>query len=315
MEYREFEEIVIRRIKELTNESAEVTLHSVSKNNGIRLNGVVILRENEKISPTVYLEPFFEEYEEGGDMEDIVSRIIRLCNEQRDGFDFDVEDFRNIDKTREKIFYKLVNYEKNKELLLTVPYRRVLDLAIVYYVIVSCNELGSGSILIKNEHLEFWNISEEELFAYADSNTPKKLAREIKSMSEVIAEYAGRGNAAEIDEDGFTAALIEELNEFSEEAPIKMFVMTNKTGLNGAAVILYEGAVKSFAEKTGFDVYILPSSIHEVILVPATPAAEAGALLDLVREVNAGSVSTEEWLSDNIYYYSNREDTIKIIEC
>ncbi|MBE5949355.1 MAG: hypothetical protein E7261_10045 [Lachnospiraceae bacterium] len=309
MDFNEFKDELVEVIKGKTEENTSITIHTVNKNNGIILNGVVIMREAECISPTIYLEPFFEMARKGKDMYEIADEILALSMDQKNKFYFDVDEFQDISVTGKKILYKLVNYDKNKELLENIPHRRWHDLAIVYYVLVSCDELGTGTILIRNEHLKLWNVGEQELYAFATENTPRLLKKTIKTMAEIILDFMDE-RLMDSDENEIT---VKAAKEFGENTPVKMYVMGNKVKLNGACVILYDRSMASFAEYVDSDFYILPSSIHEVILVPANEDVDEQSLLSLVREVNENNVTEEEWLSDNVYKYLRSEDSVEMI--
>ena len=94
------------------------------------------------------------------------------------------------------------------------------------------------------------------------------------------------------------------------EDGLKLYLLTNQMGYNGAAAILYEGVLKNFAEEVGKDLILLPSSIHEVLLLPDNGDSDYEALSALVREVNEAQVRREEWLSDHVYRYLKEEDRI-----
>ena len=309
MDFNEFKDELIEVIKEKMEKNTSISIHTVNKNNGITLNGVVIMSEAETISPTIYLEPFFEMAKKGKDMNELADEILVLNAEQKNKFNFDVDEFQDINVTGKKILYKLINYDKNEELLKNVPHRRWQDLAIVYYVLVSCDELGTGTILIRNEHMKLWNVGEQELYVLAMENAPKLLKKTIKTMAEIILDFMDE-KLMDSEENEIT---VKAAKEFGENPPIKMYVMGNKVKLNGAGVILYDRALASFAEYTESDFYILPSSIHEVILVPANEEVDEQSLLSLVREVNENNVTEEEWLSDNIYKYSRSENSVEMI--
>ena len=314
MDYKEFENEIIEMVKESVGEGTRISLHTVCKNNGIKLTGLVIMNSDECISPTIYLQPFYELARKGESLQSIIEEIFLLCREQKGQFDFDVEDFQDINATKPKILYKLVNFEKNKEMLEAVPYRKWKDLAIVYYVLVSCDELGSGSILIKNEHLKYWDVVEADLFAFAEHNTPIVMKKDFKSMAEIILDFMEN---RVVDEDGAESLGYDEtasaVRVLENNAPIRMYVMGNRQKLNGACVILYKDTLSEFAKLIDKDFYILPSSVHEAILVPDDDAVDEESLLALVREVNENNVSREEWLSDNIYKYYQCDGTVDMI--
>ncbi len=315
MNFKEFEELVLDKVKENIGEVADVLLHSVTKNNGLKLSGIIILKKDEHMSPTIYLEQFYNDYMCGRSIDSIVSEVLQIYAEQKGQVSFDPEKFRNIGKTKDQILYKLVNYEKNEELLKLVPHRKFLDLAIVYYVVVTSNEFGIGSILIRNEHLEFWNITEEDLYALARVNTPKKMPCEIKSMANMILELMDKRLAQNWECNQVARGLVTEIiHEADDDNPLKMYVLTNYSRINGANTILYEDVIRNFSRRMGRDLYILPSSIHEIIIVPDDPEVSSATLLRIVRDVNEHNVTEEEWLSDNIYFYKYASDKIELVD-
>ncbi|MBQ9764961.1 MAG: hypothetical protein IJW18_02035 [Lachnospiraceae bacterium] len=309
MTYIEFEELIVNKIKgKLPNE--EVIVRSITKNNSVNLRGLVILNEDKRISPSIYLESFFESYKKGQDIDDLVEEILELYNEQDGQVVFDPESYKDINRIRDKVLYKLINFERNEELIENLPHRRFLDFAVVYYVIVDCDSQGTGSILIRNEHLDFWNVNEEDLYSFACANTYKEMPHEIVSMSDIINEILDENNGEY--EDIVRDIIPEETDE--DENVIKMYVMTNLKRINGAVTMLYEGALKEFANKIVKNLYILPSSVHELVVVPDVCGADKKALYNIVREANEECVSAEEWLSDNVYYYDRNKDEISIVD-
>lgn len=93
-----------------------------------------------------------------------------------------------------------------------------------------------------------------------------------------------------------------------------MYVATNTDNSIGAAILLYDGVLKTFAEQTGGDFYILPSSIHETMFVPAYGKRDDAFMLSMVRNVNRENVAPEEVLSDNVYYYHAKTDCVEMIK-
>lgn len=288
-----FKEAVVNALGAIF-ESAKVTTNKVTKNNSLVLEGVVIIAPNKNISPTIYLNGFYEEYLNGRALEDIVNTIVSIYKESAPDMNFDVESFTNWNRAKDNLICCLVNYERNIELLSQVPHIKFLDLAIIFKCLVSSDSNGSATILVKNEHLAFWNISEGELYEVAKANTPKMLPADLKNMLAVLMEM-------------FDGNMLEEFDDASE---YPMYVLTNKTNLNGSACILYENVLKDFADKIGSDFYILPSSVHESILLPTNSRMEKEELKEMVESVNATQVAPEDFLSDNVYYYDREQQKI-----
>ena len=171
-------------------------------------------------------------------------------------------------------------------------------MAVVYYYLLDNDELENATILIYNNHLENWGITLKELDRVAKKNTPKLLKSELKSITEVLAQLLkSRG----IEEDF-------ELEESDEE--FGMYVLSNECKIFGAAAVLYKNVLKDFAGKLEKDLYILPSSVHEVILVPVKEGITWEVLQDMVKEVNQTQVEDVEVLSDTVYCYLREKDKL-----
>lgn len=298
MEYREFLENVRKEVESRYDSNVSVTLNHVMKNNGTELDGITIMEKDKNIAPTIYINSFYDRYREGVSLKAVVSEIIRIYNQNKNSININADYFENHENVRKTIVYKLVNYQKNKKLLEDVPYKRVLDLAVVFYCLIEQRKGVSATALIHNEHLRIWNVTEDEIYNDALKNTPVLLAGSIVPMSKILSEIAG---TAPVDND-------EKVCEYTGEDIL--YVLTNSSRVNGAACILYDNLLKKFANDVHSDLYILPSSVHEVIIVPKKNAFDKSELADMVREVNEQGVSQDEILSDNVYEYNRKNGLI-----
>lgn len=298
MEYREFLENVRKEVESRYDSNVSVTLNHVMKNNGTELDGITIMEKDKNIAPTIYINSFYDRYREGVSLKAVVSEIIRIYNQNKNSININADYFENYENVRKTIIYKLVNYQKNKKLLEDVPYKRVLDLAVVFYCLIEQRKGVSATALIHNEHLRIWNVTEDEIYNDALKNTPVLLAGSIVPMSKILSEIAG---TAPVDND-------EKVCEYTGEDIL--YVLTNSSRVNGAACILYDNLLKKFANDVHSDLYILPSSVHEVIIVPKKNAFDKSELADMVREVNEQGVSQDEILSDNVYEYNRKNGLI-----
>ena len=298
MEYREFLENVRKEVESRYDSNVSVTLNHVMKNNGTELDGITIMEKDKNIAPTIYINSFYDRYREGVSLKAVVSEIIRIYNQNKNSININADYFENYENVRKTIVYKLVNYQKNKKLLEDVPYKRVVDLAVVFYCLIEQRKGVSATALIHNEHLRIWNVTEDEIYNDALKNTPVLLAGSIVPMSKILSEIAG---TAPVDND-------EKVCEYTGEDIL--YVLTNSSRVNGAACILYDNLLKKFANDVHSDLYILPSSVHEVIIVPKKNAFDKSELADMVREVNEQGVSQDEILSDNVYEYNRKNGLI-----
>ena len=153
MELQKFTEKTMKALKEFYGPKAEIKNHSVYKNNGILLQGVCVLEQGMNVAPTVYLNEFCDRYEEGETFGEIMREIIEIMEKNKVTNHLDVDFFMDYEQVKRKLVLRLINREKNEELLKQVPYLKFEDLAIVCHCIMITEELGTGSILIHKHHL------------------------------------------------------------------------------------------------------------------------------------------------------------------
>ncbi len=286
MKFEVFTEAVKERVSSLCGPEYKVKLTETLKNNSVRLTGIMIIEPDTNITPTIYLEDFYTDYCDGTSIESIADRILTVYERNRCVGDVDVSLFGDFDKICERIIYRLVNYEKNAELLDKVPHRRFLDLAVIYSVALGETKVGYASVTVYNEHLSGWGQSEEDLWEYARRNTPRILEPELKPMTEMLSGIMGIECPVEAEQ--------------PEGAPV-LYVLTNKRHVSGAACMLYDSLIGDFAKQKGKDLYILPSSVHELILFDADESFDPEQLTEMIREVNETQVGEQEILSYRLY--------------
>ena len=277
-------------------QNAKVTINNVMKNNGLTLHGVVVHPEGQCVAPTIYLEGFFKQYEEGADLDSVMDKIAGTISEHLntpEEFSDVAQMYSNYDAVKDKIVMAVVNTAKNRELLSQVPHTEREDLSLIYKVVVGTGADGIGSITIRNEHMEQWGVTVDEIHEMAMKNTREILPVTVQTMTEVMREMFGS--------DGMPEEMAEMM--FSD-MPLnqQMFIISNKSKVNGAASMFYEDTLSELADKIGTSLYILPSSVHEVIAV-STDMGTPEALAGMVREVNGGQVAPEEQLSDHVYKF------------
>ena len=296
MEYKEFVEYIKMNAGYIAGEGGNITINHVIKNNGCEMDGLVIMEKGKDIAPTIYLDSFYELYTNGENIKNIIRQIEVIYEQNKNNVTFDVNILKHFDTIKDKIVYKVVNYRSNEKLLEQVPHKRLLDLAVVFYCLLD-NEYGrSATALIYNNNLKNWNVTIDDVYKAALKNTPDLLHSKISSMAALFEKCGVNVDGEEVD--------------LKDYVPSDMYVLTNESKLNGAACILYENVLYDFAQKLGADLYILPSSVHEVILLPKLSMFEKDELVNMVKEVNTEGVAADEVLSDHVYEYNRTERLI-----
>lgn len=296
MNYQEFKQQIVSGLKKQLGSDVTIAVQDIIKNNDTHLDGLTILSPKYNLSPTIYLDYYYRQYELGRPFDAVLSDILATYRENCPGGHIDISFFTNYDKVKSRIILKLVNYERNRTLLSTVPHYRFLDLAIVFHCLLNSGSYGNATILIHNHHLPYWNITKDDLYALAMQNTPRLMRYDLRNMTEVLHGLFPK-------EEAFS------LNE-GADALCPMYVLSNQQKLYGSSCILYDDLLPSFASRLGCDFYILPSSVHEVLLIPADDRISGMELSAMVKDVNSSQLSREEVLSDHVYYFSRENGQI-----
>lgn len=316
MDLNGFQKLLEEAINEKLKENEHLRFSEVRKNNGLILHGISIFDGREKITPTIYIEEFFRRYEKGQNADEIAEEILTLCRKGNLGVRFDIEGFIDFKKARERIVFKLINTAKNEELLKEIPSIPFLDLSMVFYYLLGEEKSCRASILIRNEHMKNWGVDTAALYEAAKTNLPKLLPIETIDMKSMVRDlmkeqFKDIGSGEEED----ILDLMEGAYPGGEDtAGLSMYVMTNRDKFFGAAGIACREELRQTAEELKSDLYILPSSVHEVILLPVTGGIDPGQLKDMVRDVNRTQLSPEEVLSDCVYRYSREGREIRIVD-
>lgn len=322
MNYEEFIGYIRDCMANAVGENQTVAINKVLKNNDVELDALTVSSSETNVSPTIYLNSYYKEYENGREAGEIAAEIYQLYENHRDKFKFNMDMFKDFDGVKERIAYKLINKKANERLLVQIPFVEVLDLAIVFYCLVDNDFLGSATALIHNVHIDMWGLTVDELFEAAKKNTPRILPYDLRDMNDVIKDILVSDIENTIYENDYrydencnipspeivAERLLKGIRE-AEDA-IEMYVLTNKQKINGAACIFYEGVLKEFADQKQKNLYILPSSIHEVILVPVTDDIDKEELCRMVEEVNREELEEGDVLSDAVYCYDRIQDEI-----
>ncbi|MCF0129964.1 MAG: hypothetical protein HUJ70_15370 [Pseudobutyrivibrio sp.] len=297
MNFEEFKEQLMEDLKAyLPNEIGEgvdVQANSVQKLQNESYEGIVVKKDSQYIGVNMNAEQLYSDLQQGKSYDDVFHYAIDIVQRGFEGTpQVDLTTLMNYELLKDTIMCQVIPVKGNEEMLSTLPHQQMEDIAVVYRFNVGRDDNGIASILINNEMLDRYGVTKEQLFADAEISAPLKEPVSIRTMTEVLMDMMG-----------------EEFGEFmgdigadSFEGP-NILVATNESKVHGAAVMAYPDFMEQAAEATGGSFFVLPSSVHEILLVPDDGEINHRILQDMVLEVNSTQVAPNEQLSDNVYHY------------
>ena len=299
MRMEEFAEEVLKGVEEKAGGNLKAEIVSANKNNGITLTGITASRPENSGGACIYLNGFYEGYCDSQITldwvtEDVYSKLMEHCNDL-DGVDMWM--LWDWEAAKGRIHAKLVNREMNRELLKKVPYREFLDLAVIYYVTVDgISEGVNGAFTVSDRNMEIWGKDENTLYRSAVSNMRLDGKPVFEDMEKII-----------------RSIMPEEIPDLAVGIPkFRFYVLTNSPKVFGAVELLDGNTLKEIGDELGGDFIVLPSSLHESIILPADGSVSYQELADMVTDINVNVVSVEERLSDHVYLYEREEGVLKI---
>lgn len=305
MEYSEFLMQIQKMMKERLaeqNSNADVYIQKVTKNNNTELMALVIHTPGESVSPQVYLDSFFAQHQKGKAIEEIATELLSSYAQHKD---FEISDVGELVTDFEKmqgfLRLQLINKEFNSEKLQHTPHRDLenTDLTAVLRIHLPTQEHGAATILVSDALFSNWNKSMEELYPLALHNTMEANPAKISSLLDIVSHMFSDDHAGE------------DIENFQMQ-PYEQYVLSNPSRLDGAAVLLYPDVMDQLAQGAGSNFFILPSSIHESILILDTGELDAKELQAMVMSVNQTEVPPEARLSDEVYYYDREEHCLSM---
>ena len=274
------------------------------KNNTSKL-GITVKLPNIKATPVVYVDDMYNYYNNVNDLDDTLNKAISLIESNINSIkNTKVDDavYNLMKDIKGNVFPRLVNTKTNEVMLQNTPHRGFLDMSIVYYIEQYNDRLNCiESIRITNELMECENISEEELYHNSMKNMLEKEKSRLMPMIKVIMSIQ------------FGMPLMETEISESDFLGGDFVMLSNERGINGSRRLLDTKALIKASEIAESDLYILPSSTQEVLIVSVNEInASVSELKNMVSEVNMNEVSKEERLTDNVYIFKRDTNTIEI---
>lgn len=279
------QQLILEALSKKLGDGFRITIEKVLKTN-IELDGLLIMEKGTVITPTIYLEPYYEELANGASIGHITDEILQSYSTAKSYKEhFDITFLSDFNFVKDRLFVTLVNRHSNKKLLADVPYAQFLDdFAITVRCMLDVSEKTGASFLIHNGHLDMWQVKPETLISLAMHNTRKMLGVHMAPL-----------------EDYFQNICPELATECTLDS--RMWLVTNKRGLMGASTALFEDVLRDFSRKYG-NFYVIFSSVHEILLLLTPDDSDIESITQINQEVNATQVDADEVLGTKAYFYS-----------
>lgn len=257
-----------------------------NKNNGVELTGILV-DDGSGCAPAIYIDKMYDNFCDKPDFEKIIRNLAKTIVDVMDSKPDTDNILKKIKEGFTHVIPKLINAEKNQELLKNCPHRFFLDLAVVYEIMLGTNQF----ILIRNEMSDYHGMTEDELYHLAVKNVREQ--KQVVTLNQILKEMVG-------------------VEEDLEQIP--MLIVKTKYVTHGASVMLCEDVLSEAADMLKSDLYILPSSINEIIVIPVDFRNGVTGLKDMVNTVNQTQVLPEEFLSDSVYFFDRKLKRLSIAE-
>lgn len=285
LSYEGFRNVLFSQAKRVFSEELgieDITVEKTIRNNDIEIEVLCIKQNSTGCMPSIHMDDLYEVYENGENIDEIIDAIkeiyIRCSKYALPDMDKLCSFIEDIENARGLIEFRLINADTNAKRLENTPFRRFGEFAFSYQLKVGNEDNGFYVTLITNDMMEQWNLSIDELHRQA-----------VENMDPV---------------NNFVLQKLADLLEIPDRTG--MFVLTNKHNMNGAAMIMFDEVRQMVGKYVGGDYYILPSSVHEVIIIPKRYTSDISYLTYMIRSANRdeGIVRPDDFLSDNLYEYN-----------
>ena len=304
MNYEQFleqlkEDLTARFAADLPPElsAVRIGIRDVEKLQGESYRGISFRSGDSPVEANLNMTGAFQAYEEGRPYQDILQEVEDQLMKIVDRTpQFNIGELSDYEAMKPKLMMEVIPQNGNEDRLANIPHQKVEDMALIYRIDMGDSNGGKMTSVITNQQLKAFGITAEQLHQDALENAPLTHPASLRSMREVMADMMGM-----------------EPDEPMPGEPT-MLVATVEGAFMGASVIQYPGFMEQAAEKIGGDFFVLPSSIHEVLLIPDDGSADYHELAAMVQTINETQVAPAERLSDNVYHYDKEDKVFELAE-
>ena len=307
LNFKEFQEYIKSNVKDYLPESykdADIQFTDVVKNNDVHLTGVLIKKENETLTPNIYINELYEKYSSGMNLDEIVGDIadLRIEHDPPEEAQSIGSIFTNYEMVKQRLEIHLCDMELNRDKLKNQVYTEQGDFAATYHIKIGGDGMLRGSATVTPNLLKSWGITEEQLREDSLRAEHSKGAV-FTDIEELVAEKTFGLKSTN---------LLDKQNDIIDNGDgFSLYCLTCEDYRYGASMILREDVMDKVSKLMGGDFYILPSSIHETLIVPTTTQMTLEDMSIMVQDVNKEAVEPEDKLSDKVQFYDSKAMVIE----
>ena len=295
MNFEEFAESVMDRLRGRLPDrysGAELRVGEFEKLNK-SYTALQVVRGDQMPVPNINLDAYFKSYESGFmGIDDVVKRITEQL---QDDLQFEAEWLKDYSQVKDRLYIRVSDAKENESLLNKVPHKEVDGLAVTYHIGFETPDGKSASVPVNTNMMEMYGINEEQLHADALTSSRNLYPATFVSLAEMM------GNMMGVDADTIMPTMDEP----------QIMVLTNEEAFQGAGALFYPGQMDEIAARLGSDYFVLPSSIHEVLLLPDDGTVDADVLNFMIQDINMSTVAPEERLANEAYHYDAKDHVLE----
>ena len=290
MDFKEFVNKLEQDLKDFlsdTSPGAQIRQTPVEKLQAGSYTGISITPADTNVGMNINADQLYAQMQDGRSYEGVLAMALsQVEHGMRDMPAVDIQSITNYETAKNLLCFEVVGTEQNADMLANIPHTDMENMSMVYRLQLDSNAQGTSTILITNAMMEQYGITKDHLHADAMENAPEIRPASFKTMVEVMAEMMGMP-----------------VEMMPQDMAPPMYVATNEYKVQGAAVMFYPDFMDQAAKELGGDVFVLPSSVHEVLILPDDGNMSVDELRDMVTTINATEVSAQDRLADSVYHY------------
>lgn len=301
MKHQEFYERIKQAVKELLGKTYFVGFFQIQKVGMEQQEALFIRKETQSIFPVIYLQKYYQQWEQGKEIEALAKDLVIEYTQKSSSQTIAADDFKVLNEQetiKQQIFFRCVSKEQIPS---DIPHREMLNLAILYGIFIKCQKETITFVTITKNMMEYYHVTEEELFDLAMKNTPNLFPESVKTLQEMIASILSP---------------MEQTSSFPShnKSKYEMLVLSNTANFYGFSAVFYPNALEQLAEERKGNLIVIPSSIHEAILLIDSEMTKVQELNKTILEVNHTKLKEQERLSNQAYYYDRETKRLYFME-